>query len=93
MPMPKHLNGAGLGFFIENYEYLVTGPERKTAIKYFTDIGRCNEAGASYRINNARTLFRTPKLLRGALEYIAYQAPKANSKQKSKAKTLLDSLN
>lgn len=89
MPMPKHLNGAGMGFFLDNYEYLAARPERNAAINHFVNSGRCNEGGAERRFINAKALFEDKQLLRETLEYIAWKAPKANVAQRAKAKVLL----
>ena len=91
--MPKHLNGAGMGFFLDNYEYLAAQPERNAAINYFVNSGRCNEGGAGRRYSNARALFEDKQLLRETLEYIAWKSIKASSAQQAKAKALLEELN
>lgn len=89
MPMPKHLNAIGMGFFLDNYEYLASRPELNVAISHFVSTCKCNEGGAGRRLSNAKILFGDPRLLRETLEYIAWKAPNANSLQQAKAKVLL----
>jgi len=93
MPMPKHLNRTGMGVFLSEYEYFAARPKRADAIEYLVNKGISRDAnGAEHRVSGAKYLFEDPNLLREALEYIVYSAPKATAQQKEKAASLLKSL-
>ena len=89
--MPIHLDRCGMNVFIDNYEFFATRPSLSEAVKYFASRGK-NESGAGRSRGNAKIIFDNPNLLREALEYIAYTAPKAKPHQKEKAIKLLKGL-
>jgi hypothetical protein len=92
MPMPKHLKRAGMGVFIDNYEFFATRPGRSKAIEHLMRVCGKNEGGASQSFGGASSLFKDSNLLREALEYIAYYSKEATATRKEKAIRLLKGL-
>ena len=71
MPMPKHLNAIGMGFFLDNYEYLASRPERNPA-----KAGR--DVGSAMRKRCLGTLCSSVRLL--SISHGKHQEPTVLSK-------------
>lgn len=59
MPMPKHLNGAGMGFFLDNYEHLAARPERNAAINHFVNAADAMRVGQDVGSAMRKNCFKT----------------------------------
>ncbi len=85
MTMPRALNGIGMRFFLDNFDFLYSRPSRSQFITYCAERKLSNESGASIRYGYGMSIINNQNLLTECLEYISLHSKRSSSIQKNTA--------
>ncbi len=85
MTMPRALNGIGIKFFLDNFDFLYSRPSRAQFITYCAGRKLSNESGANIRYGYGMSIINNTKLLTECLEYIILHSKKSSNAQKNTA--------